>query len=505
MGMCLPLQMRSLMPFASMGFMVIAACTLHIVACSPCLSQLSDIAVTSSSNASLWALTHNVSNPEWDGRIPAQPGFVALPRSAHDVQRCLRCAMQHKLRVSVKDGGHSFGGYSSLPASQGFMINLKFMAGVSDIGACGPSGVSTITVQAGATWYDVYHAFERSGREWVVNGGLCPTVGVAGFTMGGGVGPAAKMYGLGADGVRSFTMITVDGERVIVANETSNPDLFWALRGGGGGNFGVVIDMTLEIHAGPPLYTFGEVCFEWSQSSELLDAIQRFDDKLPRDLNVDAVIGKGGSCLWITSQRPLNLTRELLSPILQTPAASPTKDTLTEWDCFWHGIVDFSQQHGYSEYDSQPYYSKNCLLDSITPELASTLVNLTESAPAACGGSQHFIGFGGKVAEVLPNATAFPWRSSKYMVYSSCSYTLGDDASRKVAKDYMKIWEAGVFPFCNGGSYINFIDPLAKSVDRYYGEALPKLKTIKQQWVPAGFSPLRFPKEIPISDMTFLV
>lgn len=483
----------------------------RVVALSPlCLQELFDIAGTASSNFSLWNESRRVANPEWDGRVAVEPSFIAFPRSVDDVRRCLECATRHDVRVAVKGGGHSFGGYSTLPASQGFMINLRFMSAAFEVVEQGPGRPATVTVQAGARWRDVYQSFKRSGKEWVVTGGLCPSVGVAGFTMGGGVGPAARLHGLAIDSVLSFTMVTASGVDVVTANSISNPDLFWALRGGGGGNFGVVTDLTFQVHPGPALYSFGQVCFPWSQTPRLLAVMQELGPSLPRTVNADIVVDKdpanSGACLWVTAIETLAVTRDKLAPLLSALPVKPQKDTLRENNCWWEGISDFANEHGYSEYDDDPYYSKNCLIDSITPALAAVLVNLTDGAPAACGG-QHFIAFGGKVSEQLPVATAFPWRASEYMVYSSCSYTHGDDASRTEAQAFMQRWENEVFPHSNGGSYVNFIDPLAKEngAHRYYGQNLKKLGEIKRRWNPGSNSPLHFPMEIPVTDGTLAV
>eukprot|EP00929_Paragymnodinium_shiwhaense_P028789 TRINITY_DN16620_c0_g1_i3.p1 TRINITY_DN16620_c0_g1~~TRINITY_DN16620_c0_g1_i3.p1 ORF type:complete len:478 (-),score=64.47 TRINITY_DN16620_c0_g1_i3:192-1625(-) len=379
----------------------------------PCLRELSDLAVTPDGNPALWELTHNVSNPEWDGRLPAAPAFVVLPRTAQDVQRCLKCAMEQRLHVAVKGGGHSFGGYSSLPASKGFMMNMRNMATVSPVLEQPDAAVASVKLQGGARWRDVYHSFKISGKEWVVNGGLCPSVGVAGFTMGGGVGPAARRYGLGVDGVVSFTMVTADGQHVVTVNDTSHADLFWALRGAGGGNFGVVTDLEVRVHPGPDLFAFGRLCYAWNATELLLKDLQANAALLPRTVNVDIILSQhSGACLWIASMEPLAKTRQALAALVPSmTAANLIVDSLKEWNCWWEGITAYAVEHGYGEYDSDPYYSKNCLIDSISPGLVATLKKLTEAAPPGCTDSQHFIAFGGKVKEVAANATSFPWRS----------------------------------------------------------------------------------------------
>jgi FAD/FMN-containing dehydrogenase len=138
-------------------------------------------------------------------------------------------------------------GFSTIPHEQGFELSMQAMTRISPVRASPGEDFAKVTVQAGARWRDVYAAFRESGQEWVVCGGLCPSVGVASFTLGGGAGPAARQYGLGLDGVLSFTMVTANGSSVVQANATHQPELFWALRGVGGGNLGVVTELTVKV------------------------------------------------------------------------------------------------------------------------------------------------------------------------------------------------------------------------------------------------------------------
>ena len=206
---------------------------LSLLACSSaaarptvlCWDELAAFSVDS--NDALWANVSRVNNPAFNGNSSTSlPAFVALPTSNAEVQLALSCAVKNGLRVAVKSGGHSFAGYSTIP-SPGFMINLLRMKQVTW------SNDTVVNVQAGATWADVYSAFKSRGGLWVVTGGLCPSVGVAGFTQGGGVGPSARQFGLAADNLIGASVVLANASRIVHADASNHPDLHWALRGGG--------------------------------------------------------------------------------------------------------------------------------------------------------------------------------------------------------------------------------------------------------------------------------
>jgi hypothetical protein len=220
--------------------------------------------------------------------------------------------------------------------------------------------------------------------------------------------------------------------------------------------------------------------------------------RLVRSINVDVSLDpEEGVCLWVVSMHALKDTLRELQPLASAIALQP-QDALTEMDCWWEMIQAYGDAQGYAEFLDRPFYSKNCFLDELRTGLASALVELQAAAPGGCG-LGHFISFGGAVRDVPANATAFAWRSSEYMVSASCGYDDNDLLSRQQAVDWLNHWWVTLSPFCNGGSYVNFIDPLgrAQSDALYYGSNLDRLKAVKQQWNPMqANNPLRFPMEL---------
>jgi FAD/FMN-containing dehydrogenase len=202
-----------------------------------------------------------------DAWISKPSEYVVAAESAADVAAAVSFARKHNLRLVVKGGGHSYLGGSNAPDS--LLIWTKSMRAIEVHEAFTPKGCKgpaepAVSIGAGAIWLEAYDAVTtKTGR--YVQGGGCTTVGVAGLVQGGGFGSFSKGFGTGAANLLEAEVVTADGV-VRIANACSNPDLFWALKGGGGGTFGVVTRLTLRTHALPA--TFGGVNANVTASSD---------------------------------------------------------------------------------------------------------------------------------------------------------------------------------------------------------------------------------------------
>ena len=176
-----------------------------------------------------------VYNARFDG---ARPDAVVVPRDSRDVQALLRWADRHDVRVAARSGGHSYAGYSTL--DEGVVVDLRRLRAISV-----DRGGRRASIGAGAHMIEVVDALARHGG--AVPGGSCPTVGFGGLALGGGYGLASRAFGLTADNVTGLVVITPDG-RLRRVDARHDPDLFWALRGGGGGNFGIVTRFETRVH-----------------------------------------------------------------------------------------------------------------------------------------------------------------------------------------------------------------------------------------------------------------
>jgi FAD/FMN-containing dehydrogenase len=188
----------------------------------------------------------------WADAWVSQPSAYAVAaRNAADVAAAVTFAREHKLRLVVRGGGHSYLGASNAPDS--LLVWTRPMDSIVIHDAFVPQGCSTppqaaVSVGAGNVWLKAYAAVTKAGR--YVQGGGCCTVGVAGLVQGGGFGSFSKQFGVAGASLLEAEIVTADGQ-VRVANACAHPDLFWALKGGGGGNFGVVTRVTLKTHELP--------------------------------------------------------------------------------------------------------------------------------------------------------------------------------------------------------------------------------------------------------------
>src|SRR5579883_712595 len=215
-----------------------------------------------------------------DGWQTAPSIYAVVARSAQDVAEGVNFARRHNLRLVVKGGGHSYQGTSNAPDS--LLIWTRHMNQIALHPALVPQGCPAgvmppqpaVTMGAGAIWMQAYEAVTtRAGR--YVQGGGCTTVGVAGLIQSGGFGSFSKHYGLAAGSLLEAEVVTADGQ-VRVANPCINPDLFWALKGGGGGSFGVVTRLTLKLHDLPEHFAVASFTIKAPSDSAYRELVHRF-------------------------------------------------------------------------------------------------------------------------------------------------------------------------------------------------------------------------------------
>jgi FAD/FMN-containing dehydrogenase len=236
------------------------------------------------------ALLQQLGNPYFVGDQPAltqtsgwlnawlsrPSAYAVAANSTADVVAAVNFARQHHLRLVVKGGGHSYLGTSNAPDS--LLVWTRAMNTVTlheafvPQGGVGMAPQEAVTVGAGAMWSDAYAAVTTRGGRYVQGGG-CTTVGVAGLVQSGGFGNFSKNFGTAAAGLLEAEVVTADG-KVRIANAFTNPDLFWAIKGGGGGSFGIVTRLTLRTHPLPEFFgaVFGEIRADSDTAFRLLIA-----------------------------------------------------------------------------------------------------------------------------------------------------------------------------------------------------------------------------------------
>jgi FAD/FMN-containing dehydrogenase len=436
-----------------------------------------------------------VYNTRYDG---IRPQAIVQVLDTRDVQAVVRWATRYGVRIVARSGGHSYAGYSTI--SGGVVVDLTRLRGI---------GVSNgrATVGAGAQLIDVY--WKLAGRGLLVPAGSCPSVGIAGLALGGGHGLSGRRFGLTADNLLSATIVTADG-RAQRVDADSGEDLYWACRGGGGGNFGIVTSFTFQAHRAKGAAWFF-IRFPWSQTSEALAAWQRFAPHAPPALTSIFTLGTSGGSgapsvtalgQYFGSESAL---RNLIRPLARVSGASVSTGSSTMRDLVlrWAGCLD----EGYRACHTQgtrpggtmpraAFYAKSDYFDEpLSARGRQVMIDWIERrqrTPSLGSGALILDAYGGAYNRPAPDATAFVHRDMLFSLQYGAYFTGNGTASRQWING---VWRA-LRPFASGQAYQNYIDPqLTSWRQAYYASNLPRLREIKKQVDPDFM--FRFRQAIP--------
>jgi FAD/FMN-containing dehydrogenase len=436
----------------------------------------------------------------------ATPAAIAYCASPTDVQRTIDFARRHAITPTPRCGGHSYAGYST---GSGLIIDVTPMNRVLVSG-------STARVDAGTRLIDLYSAVASAGV--LVPGGSCPTVGIAGLALGGGVGVLGRKYGLTADAIEEVTVVTADA-RVLRAGPTREPDLYWACRGGGGGNFGVVTSFHLATHPIPPLALF-TLEFPWAAAGELFGAWTHWIAKAPDELWSNCLLLSGGigglvarsTGVYVGDTGALSgLVNELVSAVGTTPTTNFVgADTYLRAMFVEAGCADLtlaachlSAPGSAGTLARSAFAAKSAYFAKTPPpagiDAITAAVERFHSELPELGGGLAFDGLGGAINAVASDATAFVHRDALCQLQMSGTWGSGTDSSTAASVHrWLEQTAASLAPYTNGGAYQNYIDPtLADWQHAYYGTNLRRLKSIRRRYDPDAV--FNFAQAIPLS------
>jgi FAD/FMN-containing dehydrogenase len=357
------------------------------------------------------------------------------------------------------------------------------------------------TVGAAAQLIDVQRALTRRGV--TVPSGSCPTVGIGGLTLGGGHGLAGRRLGLTSDNLLAARVVTADG-RVRHVDSDTDEDLYWALRGGGGGNFGIVTALTLRTHRAPGAAYFF-VSWPWSQAGEALAAWQRFAPEAPPALtsilSLSTTGGAGSPRVSALGQYfgEVSALRRLVRPLtrvagarLSTGSSSYFTMVLRWAGCLEGGLPACHRSTRSSFFAKSDYFDKR-----IGPRGRARMIDWVERrqrTPSLGSGALLLDAYGGALNGPAADATAFVHRDMLFSL-QYLAYFNGAAAGRASRRWAGGTWRA-LRPHASGEAYQNYIDPdLVRWQRAYYGANLARLREIKKQ-VDPDFR-FRFPQAIP--------
>jgi FAD/FMN-containing dehydrogenase len=418
---------------------------------------------------------YDVARKVHNGLIDKRPALIARSRGVADVVDAIRLARAEDLGVAVRGGGHNVAGRATI--DDGVMIDLSLMKGLYV-----DPRTRSARAQGGSTWNDFNRETQLHGL--ATTGGVVSSTGIAGLTLGGGLGWLMGKHALALDNLLSVELVLADGQ-VVRVNENENDDLFWALRGGGG-NFGVATTLEYRLHEVGPTITGGLIAYPFEDAWDVLRYFRDVTAKLPDDFTVfgglvHAPDGSGAKLAAIVLCHCGTLAEgeRAVQPI--KAFGKPAMDAI--------GAIPYSQMNSMLD-AAYPQgalnYWKSNFLEALTDEAIRAMIDCFAKCPTPMGQLliEHFHG---AVTRVGPTATAFPHRAPGYnlLVLSEWMDPGQNEACIKWARDSY----GALQPFMGTGRYVNYFDDDEKdeAVVTAYGPNYRRLQQVKTAYDPENF------------------
>jgi len=416
----------------------------------------------------------------WNGAIDRRPALIARCAGPADVAAALRVAREGEMPVAVRGGGHGVAGLAV--CDDGLVIDLSPMRAIAV-----DAGNRTARAQAGVLWGELDAATQAEGLATV--GGIVTHTGIAGLTLGGGIGWLMRRHGATVDNLLSAEVVTVDGQ-VLTASETEHPDLFWGLRGGGG-NFGIVTSFEYRLHPVGPTVLAGPIYHALEDAPAVLHFYRDFVAEAPDELTTivtlrmapplpflpEAVHGRPvvsvGVCYAGAVERGEAVLRPLRrfgTPLVDAVGARPYIEL--------QRLFDPTVPHGWH------YYWKSWELPPLKDEAIDVMV---EQAARLSSPRSYMIVFqlGGAVARVGEHDTAYAQRAAAHNVNINAVW-LPDDPEPERHVRWARECFAALEPAAAGRAYVNFLGDEGQDRVRaaYGGEKYARLVALKRRYDP---------------------
>ncbi len=416
----------------------------------------------------------------WNAMIDKRPALIARCATTSDVVRGVNFARDNGLVLAVRGGGHNIAGNAM--CDDGLVIDLSKMKAAR----VDPAG-RRVTIEGGATLAALDAATQAHGLATPV--GINSTTGIAGLTLGGGFGWLSRKYGMTVDNLESAEVVTAAGT-VLRADATEHPDLFWALRGGGG-NFGVVTRFEFQLHPVGPDVLSGLIVYPISEAKSVLRQYREFIGKAPEELSVWTILrlapplpflpaeahGKAIIALALLFAGDAKQGEPLIEPLRKfgTPLGEHVGvQPYVAWQQAFDPLLTSGARN----------YWKSHNFSTLKDELFDTVITYIEKLPSPqC---EIFFGaLGGATTRLAPDATAYAHRDTRFImnVHGRWEKTADDARCIGWARDF---FDASA-PFASGGVYVNFLT--ADEGDRVrtaYGPNYARLARVKRAYDPAN-------------------
>jgi hypothetical protein len=423
---------------------------------------------------------YDIARAIWNGAIDRRPRWIARCSGTADVIAAVQFAHDHDLEIAIRGGGHNVAG--TAVCDDGIVIDLSAMRAVQ----VDPAG-RRAWVQGGALWGDVDHETQAHGL--ATTGGIVSHTGVAGLTLGGGVGWLMRKHGLTIDNLLAVDIVMADGE-LLRASENEHADLFWALRGGGG-NFGVVTSFEFRLDTVGPNVLAGPILWDASEAADVLRCYRDFVRDAPDELGTVVRFGAAPPLADIREDLhwrpvimigtlyagPIEDAEHVLRPL--RAIGSPLLDLVgpTPYVAF-QSAIDSTVVHGWN------YYWKSSHL----PELRDELIDVIAAHAFSCASPRSYAAMfhlKGAVSRVPEGATAFGNRHASHAITIDAVWRPGEDFGERDTA-WTRNFFAALGPF-REGVYVNFLgaDEDPGRVCEAYGDAVyRRLVEVKTKYDP---------------------
>jgi FAD/FMN-containing dehydrogenase len=411
----------------------------------------------------------------WNGLIDKRPAVIVQVLDNSDVLAAINFAIKNKIPISARGGGHNVSG--SCMIEEGMVLDFSNMKKiVVDIKN------QEATVQAGASWGDLDYETQKYGL--ATPGGVVSDTGIAGLTLGGGYGWIRRKYGLSCDNIISAEIVSGTGE-LLQVSELENPDLFWAIRGGGG-NFGIVTSFTFKLHkVGPELYMSLNF-YPLESAKETLTYYKNFVATAKEEINSFAIYGSVPPYPIFPKSvhgKPIVLLAACFSGSVEDG-----KRELESFQNYGKPILNVNQAMSYLDIQKlfdedyphgRLYYWKSIYFSEITEEVSSILAEYTSKRPSILS-TMDIWHMGGAIRSHKEGA--FPNREHEFMLAIEANWTDKKDSEKNIAwaRDLYK----AMLPYGNEGSYLNFPGFFEEGVNNIYGENQASVEKIKAKYDP---------------------
>ena len=413
----------------------------------------------------------------WNAMIDKRPAAVVRALGANDVIQTVRLAAQHSLVLSVRGGGHNIAG--NAVCDGGLMLDLSRMTSVWVDPAA-----RTARVEPGARLADLDKETQAFGLATPV--GINSTTGIAGLTLGGGFGWLSRKHGLTIDNLLSADIVTAAGE-LVRASASEHPDLFWAIRGGGG-NFGVATSFEFRLHPVGPQVIAGLIVHPFSAAKEVLDAYRRLHAKAPEELCCWVVMRKAPPLPFLPPE--VHGTEVVVLALCCVGDTASAEEAVAPFKAIGKPIADVVGPAPYAAWQTafDPLLTpgeRNYWKSHDFVELKDGLIDLTLDAVRRMPTPQCeiFIGkLGGAINRIPAGATAYPHRDIEFVMNVHTRWSSPSQDAECI--EWARSLYNAAAPFATGGVYVNFMpdDESQRVRSGAYGRNYDRLATIKAKY-----------------------